>query len=618
MTASAAVEAVHLGPTWERNPDWDGVDPLTKYVLPELTLGWQILAWIEDNLLNDEGGPFKPTPEQARLVLWWYAIDERGRFIYREGVLQRLKGWGKDPIAAAISAVEFVGPCRFAGWATVDMPDKDVYAGDPVAKANPRAWVQIAAVSKDQTRNTMTIFPSLFTKACRDEHGIDLGKEVIYAYHGARRIEAVTSSPRALEGGRPTFVVKNETHHWLANNEGHDMADVIERNATKSKGGAARSLSITNAYEPSEDSVAQREREAWEAEESGEAIATGVMYDSLEAPADARLRPVVYDDNGRKREPSDEEVIAYLTAVVEAVRGDASWLDVESIVKSILDGKRAPSTSRRFWFNQVVAAEDAWVDPAAVDAGISELAKSARRDTSDVLRAGWLVHEQEEVVIFFDGSKSDDDTALVGCRLSDGYVFTLGHWYRPPGEAGKGWRVPRGDVDQRVCEVMGRFNVVAFWADPSHAKEDDDATSYWAGMIDDWHRRYKDRLQVWSLKTGNQMHSILWDMTSPERHRQFVEAAERFVEEMETLDDVEEFKPAFTHDGNPALMRHLKNARRNPSTRWGVSLMKDGRESSRKIDLAVCAVGARMLRRVVLNRGLEEEKVTTGAVWGAW
>ena len=63
-------------------------------MLPELTLGWQILAWIEANLLDDEGGPFKPTREQSRFILWWYAIDENGRFTYREGILQRLKGWG--------------------------------------------------------------------------------------------------------------------------------------------------------------------------------------------------------------------------------------------------------------------------------------------------------------------------------------------------------------------------------------------------------------------------------------------------------------------------------------------------------------------------------------------
>ncbi|MBQ1164266.1 hypothetical protein KBZ21_40435, partial [Streptomyces sp. A73] len=33
---------------------------------------------------------------------------------------------------------------------------------------------------------------------------------------------------------------------------------------------------------------------------------------------------------------------------------------------------------------------------------------------------------RDELVLFFDGSKSDDATGLVGCRLSDGLVKTFG------------------------------------------------------------------------------------------------------------------------------------------------------------------------------------------------
>jgi hypothetical protein len=84
-------------------------------------------------------------------------------------------------------------------------------------------------------------------------------------------------------------VLRNETHHWLSNNDGHEMDAVIERNATKSADGSARALSITNAYEPSEDSVAQRAREAFEAAEAGQSLTSGILYDSLEAPPDAPL-----------------------------------------------------------------------------------------------------------------------------------------------------------------------------------------------------------------------------------------------------------------------------------------------------------------------------------------
>jgi hypothetical protein len=46
--------------------------------------------------------------------------------------------------------------------------------------------------------------------------------------------------------------------------------------------------------------------------------------------------------------------------------------------------------------------------------------------------------------------------------------------------------------------------------------------------------------------------------------------------------------------------------------------MKENRESDKKIDLAVCAVGARMLRRLYLNRDPEPKKPEADRqVWGA-
>lgn len=607
------IEPVTIGPTWTKNEAWDGTDPLSEYILPTRTLGWQVIFWCHLNLRDDEGNPWTFTREQTRFILWWYAVDSHGRFAYRKGVLQRLKGWGKDPIAAAISVVELVGPSRFSHWATED--DVAVYGvrvGEPVGVRHPRAWIQIAAVSKDQTRNTMTLFPGLISKECIEEHDITIGKEIIYAHGGACRIEAVTSSPRALEGGRPTFVVKNETHHWLLNNEGHAMADVIDRNATKAKGGAARSLSITNAYEPSEDSEAQREREAYEDEASGLSVATGVLYDSLEAPPEASMRP----PKARKSDPdpTDDEIKAYLSAIIAAVRGDAGWLDVESIVKSILDRRNAPSKSRRFWFNQIVASEDAWAQPAAVDAAMDPLCEQARRDSSDdILRAGWLLMPGEEIVLFFDGSKSDDDTGLMGCRISDGQVFTFGHWAKPRGDRGLGWTVPRHEVDNRAIEVHERYRVVGFFADPSHA-QDEDSGRYWDATIDGWHRRWKDQYQIWAVRTGDRQHSVMWDMTSPQRSAEFTAAAELFIEELESFDEMaQRYTPKFRHDGHPALVKHMKNARRYPN-KYGVSLWKGHRESSSKIDLAVCAVGARMMYRLILNKGMESED-EGGEVW---
>lgn len=466
---------------------------------------------------------------------------------------------------ATLCIVELVGPCRFAGWGA---------DGEPIVVDNPTAWVQVAAVSKDQTRTTMRLFPSLVTKKCKREFHIALGRELIYAYSGSRVLEAVTSSPRSLEGARGSFIVKNETHHWLDNNDGHEMAAVIDRNSAKSAGGRSRALSITNAYEPAEDSVAQREREAWELMASGKTLASGLLYDSLEAPPEAPLTAEA------------------APAVVAAVRGDSVWLDAERIVSSILDPRNPPSRSRRFWFNQIVAAEDAWISP----------------QDFDLCQAGEDIRPlapRDEIVMFLDCSKSDDATALCGVRLLDGLVLTLGLWQRPPGERGKGWLAPREAIDETVDRLMSEYRVAAFWGDPSHTLEDESGERYWDALFDKWHRAYGPQLEVWADTSRVRAHSIMWDMAAPSRQEMFVRAAELCATEIE--------EHVLVHDGDARLKQHARNARRLP-TRWGISLWKGHRESPRKIDLAVCMVGARMLRRVVLNSSSRKRR-RTGNVW---
>lgn len=548
---------VTLGPTWQTTDDG-------HWLLPERSLGWDALAdcgiWLQHGTEQ-----WRFTDEQARFLLWWYALDDDGEFLFRDGVLQRLKGWGKDPVGAAICWVEMAGPARFYGW-------RD--DGTPHACDVPDAWVQIAAVSLEQTKNTMRLFPGMISDQAKLEYRIHVGKELVHAFNDRRLIQAVTSSPATLEGARSSFVLKNETHHWHMSNQGHDMADVIERNITKSADGAARTLAITNAYDPSEDSSAQRDREAWEMMAAGATLGSGILYDSLEAPPDA---------------PMSAEVAPH---VVAAIRGDSTWLDVDRIVASILDPRNPPTRSRRWWYNQIRAAEDAWLTPQQIEA---------------TARPEFVVDVDDELVLFFDGAKSDDATAFAGCRLSDGHVVTCGVWQRPPGARGEGWQVNRHDVDQTVRDVLDTHTVAAFFADPSHAKDDEDLTGFWDGIIDGWHRDYGDGFRLWSIQTGPDRHSIMWDMASPRRIEAFTRAAERFVSEIAD--------GAVTHDGNPALVQHLRNARRYPN-RFGVSLWKGHRESSRKVDLAVAAVGARMLRRLVLNRGDDKPKgKRPGKVW---
>lgn len=612
-----------LGPSWQRNEDG-------TWLLPERTLGWEIIGWIAENLQLD-GEPVSLTLEQMRLILWIYAIDEFGRWVYRDLVLQRMKGHGKDPIAAMLCAVEFVGPCRFSHWATAADVARAakrglvIEVGDPVAKENVNAWVQVVAVAQEQTKNTMQLLASIFTKACIEKHGIDLNKEKIYAYGAQRRIEISSSSWRAMEGNRPTFVIRNETHHWRPALEGDQLAGVIRRNLGKSKNGSARGMSITNAYSPGENSYAEVQRNAYLAMLEGLVPDTGTMYDSLEAPLGTTLIPPytrIEDDDGvlmmvvEKYEadgireaqmvmPDHDTIRFHLRRILMAVRGDAVWLDVDRLIEEILSDEMPAEESKRFYLNSVNLGDDASFNPEDLAATIHpSIAESRRGWEGDPLRVGWsIVAPSDPIAIFGDGSKSNDSTGLVGCRLSDGYTFTIGVWQKPKGERGRNWLAPRDEIDTRVHEAFERFNVVGFWFDPSHTKDDEDETRYWDILVDAWHQQWGDQLQAWAQLSGDRRSSVGWDMTSPQRQVDFVNAVERFTDELESR--------IFLHDGHPALLDHLRNARRN-MTIAGLSISKASRNSKKKIDLAVCAVGARMLRRVIMNAGLPEKPRSRG------
>lgn len=94
-------DPVTIGPTWQQDPEWDGEHEATRYVLPRFTLGWQAAKWVGENLLDSEGEPFTLTAEQTRFLLHFYAVDETGKSIYRQAVMQRVKGWLPSPEAKA-------------------------------------------------------------------------------------------------------------------------------------------------------------------------------------------------------------------------------------------------------------------------------------------------------------------------------------------------------------------------------------------------------------------------------------------------------------------------------------------------------------------------------------
>jgi phage terminase large subunit-like protein len=190
------------------------------------------------------------------------------------------------------------------------------------------------------------------------------------------------------------------------------------------------------------------------------------------------------------------------------------------------------------------------------------------------------------VVLFFDGSKSRDATALIGCTVNAGHVFTLGVWEPDPNDDNS--TVDQADVDLTVMQAFENLHVVAFFAD---VREWEQFT------LTAWPQQYKDKLKVWAAPQARPPQPIAWDMRG--HSYEFAKATEACLEEIEG--------GAFTHDGNSAVARHMANARRRPY-RDAVAIGKESPASPRKIDAAVCVIGARMVRRIVLGSGVKLDK----------
>lgn len=520
-----------IGPTWSRDEEGE-------FILPERTLGWGVINWLYLYVLTPggpfAGEPFLPTMEQVRTILWWYAVDENGIFVYREGTLRRLKGWGKDPLAGALALVELCGPTEFSHFDET---------GEAVGKVKFDPWVQIAAVSQDQTRNTFTMFPTLVSPQLKEEYRLELHKTIVYDGRG-KMIEGVTSSPMALEGKRPTFIIMNEIQWWIDSNDGHAMRSVIEGNVTKSAYGTCRSLSICNAHIPGQDSVGERDWDAYQQVAAGKAYDTGVLYDALEAPPTTPVSEIPSPDEDPE---GFDEGVAQLRAGLEVARGDAIWLDLDTVVSSILDIRNPVSESRRKFLNQVNAREDSWIAPNEWD-----------RNAGDV-----RLEPGDKIALGFDGSKSNDHTALVACRIEDGAVFLLRTW---DPEKVPGGEIPRDQVDAVVRSAFERYDVVAFRADVQEFE------SY----VDSWGVDFKRRLKV-SASPNN---PVSFDMRG--KKKEFALDTERFLDAV--------LEEELLHDGDRMLRWYILNAQRHPTNYDAVTIRKESKDSNRKIDGAVSAI----------------------------
>jgi hypothetical protein len=215
----------------------------------------------------------------------------------------------------------------------------------------------------------------------------------------------------------------------------------------------------------------------------------------------------------RRRIPFDDDEllkreIAYVYG--DSLRARGGWVSEQRIILDIRDAATGEAEARRFFLNEVTAGARTAVNPQRWDA-------LARKD--DPLRPGDLIS------LGFDGSRSRAMTALVACRIRDGRLFFLQSW-APREEQER--KVPRPEVDAAVRNAFAAYDVTYLYADPY----------LWQDYLDNWAAAFPKR--VVEVPTNSEV--------------RIDRALERFLTAIRA--EPEEL----THDGDPTLTEHVKNA----------------------------------------------------------
>lgn len=516
------------------------------------TLGWAVADWIESRLVHGPGDverqPIRLSDQQLVFLAHAYRLrPDTGRRVVKNAVLSRPKGWAKSEFASWITAAEAFAPVRFSHW------DE---AGAPAARSVNSPQIRLMATEEGQVGNTFDcLTEALEYGAIADEWGLRKSREIqedrIVIPTGGE-IEVSTSAPSGKDGGRDVFGVGDEIHLWLLERLKR-MGRTISRNMVKRPLSQAWFLFTTTCFSPGEQSYAE---EIWEEVEAAGGVApffdekSGLLFDHCEA--------------GPLSEEELENDDLVLEHLARAYGSRDHWMVNLDTVGEMRRGSIADAN--RYFLNAVVAGESAYMDVKAYDAA----------SINESLQLG------DEVTLGFDGSRSDDSTALVACRVSDGLLWPVKIWNRDTSV--DVWRVDQGDVQATVDAAREDFNVVAFYCDPA----------YWWQEVAAWNREYGGIVREWYIQ-------------GPGRRRPVHEMLEAFRMAIEER----QVRPSLAAPQAVDLRRHVGNAvRENHVLGYGIRKPKQ----ELKIDACIAAGLAAEARRDHIQAS---QTPTTYAV-GSW
>ncbi len=543
--------------------------------------------WIETFVVHGRGDvagqPIAYGDEYAGFITDCYVLTKTGRRVYNSAFFSRPKGADKSGMAAALVLFEAFGPCRFDGWAEggeeyTFLGRTYVYSpGEPMGRTITQPIIRILATAEGQTGNVYdSVYFNLATEtaplhALVTGYGVDAGLTRTKLPDGGS-IEPMSSGAASKDGGLETFVVFDESHLYNQPRL-REMHFTVTQNLSKRKELADPwYIETTTMYSPGEESVAEQTYDLADLIEEGRTRRTKLLFDH---------RWGELGDGQKADDETDAEYEARIYAAFEDAYGETAFYNsIESKVDDFFDPRNRESNIRRFFLNAVTEGENSWLKIIEWSRiGLRDRVKQAQRSGE---KFSWRPPQRgEKITLGFDGSRTDDATALIACRVSDGYVWPILIEEAPDSEEAKTWVVDQAKVDKHVRATFEKYEVVGFFADPP----------YWQDYVDAWDKDFGDQMVV----RGTRDKGLHFFTNNHKAMAMAVERAQTAILAGEVI-----------HGNDPQFTRHVTNARvwqRNT----GDVIGKDKRGSKKKMDAAVAMVLALEARARYLAKEHPEE-----------
>lgn len=520
------------------------------------SLGYEIVDWLEAYACHGPGDiqgeaiDFSRDDEMADHIIECYRLDPAtGRRMYDEAVLSRPKGRAKSEIAGWVGTAEGFAPVRFDGW------DAN---GQPVGRPVTSPLIKCLATEESQAGNTFENIAFIAGEWGKDMHPEIYGEatgvrkyqsaSAIYLPHGGE-IRACTSGAASKDGGKETHVVADETHLYVLP-QLKQMYATISRNLSKRKIAQPWLHQTSTAYRPGEMSVFE---DTLTRHRKGE-LSSRVFVNHREAKGKIDL-----DDEERTKRQ-----------LIHVYGDSVPWQDIDRKFSERRDTRIYEDESQfvRYALNRPQSGKNAWIAKDVVE-------RQSRPET---------VADGTEIALGFDGSLNDDSTVLIGCRMSDGFIFPIEIWSKPAGPAGDWWEVPRLDVLAEIRATFARYSVTRMYADPHE----------WRSDIDTLAEEFGERVIPWETSSWVRIGSALDMLRTDLMQGGPVET----VTGVDGEDSEKRYGKVF-HSGDPRLMEHFGNAyvRMRGIHRL---VRKEHDKSDRKIDSVIGAALAYEARRDAL------------------